>query len=367
MKSTRRIITIILIVAVIFGFTLYFSSGSVELKQAGINIIVEKGDVWHKTADNNDFEKITGIEKASEGDIVKTGSNSVARISFFDTQEAMLAENSEVVIVQAFIDEKMPLLTQVTVKLRKGEVWSRLLDLLHPAASFKIESGSIIAATRGAAFNVSLSETSTEVFVYENMVEVYDKDKQELLSELNPGDSLTYSFLDSKSEIEHVASADLKTSLKENPWIYNNMQMNKEFEKYLVFRRTEIIDKIGPLPETGMFKFKLLSEKLGQLFSSNKDEYKRNIKLKRAIEAQALIDQSQIESAINHLHKYNISRMTSPDFSRLQALDPEFINKLNRHPAFKLFIFTKMLNDQEVAFISAKLDQIEPENSDSNQ
>lgn len=359
-KIVVWLLTVILVVIATAGLLLNASAGSVKFEDPIIKIIVEKGDVWRKAGDEVDFKKVSGSEQAFAGDIIKTGVNSVARISFFDTEEAMLDENSEVIITEGYIDANAPLFTQVKIKLRKGQVWARLLELLHPQAAFEVEAGTIVATVRGTSFNMSLGETYITVFVYENQVDVYNSGKQKALAQLAAGDEFKYNMFDGGYDTKHIEARDLMTSQRENPWIYNNMIMNKEFKKYLDYNRNYILEQVGALPGEKMYRLKLLAERLDRFLTLRKDSFNRNLRIKRAIEATALINAGKSQEAINFLHVNNINLRTCPEFTRLQALDTKLKERLIKYPDVKLFMMSSAFNTAERGFITNKLQQLNP-------
>ncbi len=358
LKVIGSVVTVILIIIIVFGFAVNFILGSAEMPDPVIQVIVEKGQVWHRGQGDIDFQEVDSQIQAVAGDIVKTGDNSVARISFFGTQELMMDEDSEVIITAGMIDQNSPLLTQVKVKLIKGQVWARLMELLHPQAAFEVEAGNVVATVRGTSFNVALTDTYVEVFVYENEVAIYEKSSEAFLAALQTGQIFRYDLLNKKFEINSANVLDLKTSQRENPWILNNMMMNREFKNFVEFNRQLILKKIKVLPDSKWFRLKLFGERLRGFIALDKDSYQQKLNAKRAIEAQAMFDAGKIDQAIAHLREFGINKENCPTFARLQSFDANFTDKLARNEQVREFFFSEMLNVAEKDFVGARTQNI---------
>ncbi|MBT6573544.1 hypothetical protein HOM83_00750 [Candidatus Falkowbacteria bacterium] len=358
-KTFGLIVLAVVIVIVIFWFN--GAMGRTDLVEPEIALIVEKGDVWHKGSTDNDFQKVEKFKIVSEGDIIKTNGNSVARISFFDTQEVMVAEDSQVVITKGYINSNSPLLTKVRVKLQKGQVWSRLMNLLHPSAAFEVEAGTVVATVRGTAFNVTLTDITVEVFVYENDVDVSLVGEAAILANMSAGDKLTYDLVKKTYEQETVGTDELKLQQKEEPWIYNNIMMNRNFENYLETKRQAIISDVGLLPDHPLYGIKTGFEKIRLLLSGTESSYKQKLETKRGIEIQGLIDSTKVTKAIEQLKIAEFNKQTLATLQRLQSFDKEFTNKLSRYDGLRKVFLGKIFDQSVAAFIANKIQGLDSE------
>lgn len=347
------IILVVVIVLSIFWFN--GALGTTELAEPEIALIVEKGEVWHKGTADNDFEKVEKFKIVSEGDIIKTNGNSVARISFFDTQEVMIAEDSQVVITKGYIDSNSPLLTKVKVKLQKGQVWSRLMNLLHPSAAFEVEAGTVVATVRGTAFNVALTDVAVEVFVYEKDVDVSLVGESKILANVSAGDKLTYDLVKKTFQQETVGTSELKLQQKEEPWIYNNIMMNRNFESYLESKRQAIISDVGLLPDHPLYGLKTGFEKVRLLLPGTESSYKQKLETKRGIEIQGLIDSTKVSKAVDQLKLTEFNKQTLATLQRLQSFDREFTNKLSRYDGLRKVFLGKVFDQSVAVFIAKKI------------
>ena len=155
MKKLILIIIVLLIVVVAGGATLAsVYAQTVDLEDPVIKLFPESGRVLHKSA-GTAYAEVTEPIEVSQGDSIQTNQNSKAKLVFFDNAEMILDQNTEIVISRGFIDKNSPLLTRIRIKLEQGQVWSRLLELLHPDADYSVEADNVVATVRGTSFNFS--------------------------------------------------------------------------------------------------------------------------------------------------------------------------------------------------------------------
>jgi len=351
-KATFWIIFLVIIIIVILGGWSLMSAyaTSVELEEPRIILTVEKGIVQYKSGDQ-DYTQASGETELHENDMVKTAESGQAKIVFFDTQEMILDENTEIKITQSLIDENSPMLTQVEVELKEGQVWSRLLELLHPQASYEVEADNVVATVRGTSFNVYKIGSDINVAVFENSVGVYDKENKQDAAVLEVDDflSIDQSETDDKElRLSKFQIRKLKAEEKKIDWLQNNIDEDSKFRERLIERRKKIFRQLGPLPGEKAYNLKLLGEKIAlalAIDAEKKEKLEKGFELKRILEAERLIDIGKRKEAINVFNRLDIDPMFLPQVQRLRAMDPDFKSKLLEDSEFKE-IYLKILFDK---------------------
>ncbi|MBT4722937.1 FecR domain-containing protein, partial [Candidatus Falkowbacteria bacterium] len=153
----KKILTVILLIlAIILGGTwglVASYADTVEIDDPAVKLIPLEGSTFYAVS-GNDWQALIDEVEIEQGTAIKTEADSKAKVVFFDTQELVLDEQTEIIVNQAFVDENAPLYTKVKTTLEKGQIWSRLLELMNPDAAFEVESANVVATVRGTSFNM---------------------------------------------------------------------------------------------------------------------------------------------------------------------------------------------------------------------
>lgn len=110
-----------------------------------------------------------------EGDTVITELGGFATIKFLDESLSRMGEGTSIEVKKLRREPLKPVVTNVELFLKKGRIWSRVLGLFEES-TFVI-STSVVAAEAGrkAAFDLVSDDEKTEVSVFDNVVEVSQK------------------------------------------------------------------------------------------------------------------------------------------------------------------------------------------------
>jgi len=341
-----------LLVAIIIFSGLSAIAGTGDLPEAGIELFVEKGNIWTKGANESEFKEILVQAKLAPGDTVKTDGESQARVVFFDSQEMILHENTELIITEGLIDQQNPFLTKVKVNLIKGQIWSRLLELLHPDATFEVESGSIVATVRGTSFNFKKNEISAVVSVFQGRVAVRLMENEQSLVEVNPGQMFTYDFTAKKHTVEKMTNRKLENRNKDDRWILENFLRDKDFEATLNSARGQLLKNVGALPNARLYRVKQWLEKVSYRLMK-KDSVLADHTAKRAIEASAMFDQD-VRFGLRLVETNDLVK--DFNFLRLQSMSPDFRQLLARQPAARAYFYDNVFTAEQKAFVQKKVE-----------
>lgn len=210
--SAGKIILIIILLAVAFLLAkkflfqppiakLLIEQGSVEVKDS----------IW-KTAESGMALK--------EGQSIRTAAGAKASIIFLDGSAILrLDESTEVIL--ANVDKKSISASQVA-----GKTWSKILKVAG-LDSYEIETPTAIAAVRGTAFGIEITD-KTDISVVEGEVLSSSYKIENGVKKIITSESLGEN---KASSIEKEASVIESRKLEENDWIGENKLKDEQFIK----------------------------------------------------------------------------------------------------------------------------------------
>jgi hypothetical protein len=123
---------------------------------------ITEGDVFvMKAGTDNWIEAQVGMS-LEPGDSVKTGDNSSAEITFFESSTIELQAGTEIEIASLDISKETGS-TTITLKQTIGNTISRVTKLLDPASRYEVETPAGVVAVRGSAVQIYVTEDGTTV------------------------------------------------------------------------------------------------------------------------------------------------------------------------------------------------------------
>jgi len=336
-------------------------AGSAEIDDPKILLSVEKGIVYYKIPSGN-YKQATGETEIEKGDSVKTSQSASAKIVFYDTQELILDENTEIQLTQAKIDEYSSFVTKIKINLKQGQIWSRLVEFFHPESNYEVEAGNVVATVRGTSFNMKNENDKVEVAVFENRVGVYDKNDLSDSAMVEKDNFLIYEnkFLPEPKS----ASADetliipkmskfkvqkIKAGKNAEQWIKNNRERDGQFKKLLKEKRKRFFQQVGPLPGSKAYYLKKIGEKLSLTFKSKEeaDRLKEQFRIRRFLEIEALIEKGRIRQAMILARNLQIDSELVKKINRIRSIDPYFLDKLKENSEVKNYFFNTLPQEQK--------------------
>lgn len=166
-EMKKKVILLLVFLLVIF------SSASVMAGVLG-SLEIVNGNIMILKADNLNFtwqKAITGIE-LSEGDKIKSGSDTYARVNYNDGTEVRIREHT------------LMELHSETLRLLIGDIW---VQMIKRGTAFEVHTPSIVAGVRGTKFEVSTEYSGdSRVAVSQGLVAVSGGGKEIMV----PADSL---------------------------------------------------------------------------------------------------------------------------------------------------------------------------------
>jgi len=144
----------ILVAAVVVG-----CAGS-SLTPSTLTILsITEGDVFIMEAGTDSWVEAKAGMSLEDGDIVKTGDDSSAEITFFDGSVVELQPGTEVEVVSLEVSDTGS--TTITFEQTVGATISRVVNIIDPASRYEVETPAGVVAVRGSVMVVCVIEDGT--------------------------------------------------------------------------------------------------------------------------------------------------------------------------------------------------------------
>ncbi len=360
----KKIIVILVILILLFGgfsvWAVNTYAKPLEIEDLKAVVVPDEGGVFLQS-DEGAFQKITEETDLKVGDTVKTDETGSARIVLYDTNEVTLDNNSEVTIEESFIDKETPFLTKIKLNLKQGQVWNRLLELFHPDAYFKVESGGIVATVRGTIFNISNFQGDIDIAVLENSVVLTQVGEAGAMQTLKADEKL---FFDSEKlkNLQEAKIEKITRETKEGEWFKKNFLRDSEFKKWLEEKKDSLISQVGPLPGERFYSVKQLGEKISLLLTFDKAARQKkmeNFAARKIFAAQLLAEQGDRAGALRLIKSLPKTPVAA---KRLGYYDRDFLKMqvgiLKSNVSDKEFAkaYLRILEQRELDFLNQKVE-----------
>ncbi|MFT6070877.1 MAG: myosin heavy subunit [Bacteriovoracaceae bacterium] len=176
-----------LVKLLLFLFIFTISNSFANTHPHGAILFHFKGDVQFKSQDN-DFEKVQKEEVFVEGDILKTGENSLAIIRFSDNSTLRVLPQSEVTIESLVEPIDGNILGSTNIFLKAGQLFINVINK-QEAPVFHIKTKSVAMGVRGTRFFAGIDSSTghTELAVDKGIVEISNPKKDSLREAIEAG------------------------------------------------------------------------------------------------------------------------------------------------------------------------------------
>jgi hypothetical protein len=155
-KKLLPILTLITLVAATL-----VGCGQASLTPSTLTILsITEGNVLVMKMDTNSWTEAQAGMSLEAGDIIKTGDNSSAEITFFDGSTIELQAGTEIKIASLDISTDTGS-TTITLEQTIGNTISRVIKLLDPASRYEVETPTGAAGVRGSVLTVQVIEDGT--------------------------------------------------------------------------------------------------------------------------------------------------------------------------------------------------------------
>ncbi len=326
----KKIFLVLAILIVAFGALSYWAvqvyAKPLQVGELKIVLVPEESGVFLKSGGESYKEVITETE-LKVGDMVKTDEAGLARIILFDTNEVSLDKNSEITIEESFIDEETPFFTKIKLNLKKGQIWNRLLELLHPDAYFEVEAGGVVATVRGTIFNMSNTDGDINIAVLENSVVLTAAGETAAGQILKAGEELSADLHQIK-DFGQVKIFDITETRKASDWFKNNFSRDGKFREFIKEKKENILRQVGPLPGSRFYPAKRLGERIATFLTFDKpmrEERIKNFEARKFLAARLLLVEGEKVRALQTLKNISNIGDIAPIIRRVDYYDRDFL------------------------------------------
>ena len=248
-------------------------------------VTVERDGEMHDAFDEMELQ---------EGDVVLTGDDGWVSIKFFDDSVSRLRAGTSIHIRKLFEDPGDLSITNVEIEVSRGEMWTRVLNLLEDDSSFVVTAGDILASAKKAAFNVHKDERQAVVEVYSNAVEMKASSGDEKKTIVS-GQKVV-----SKPKVVSISSSS-STNVDDDDWVQENMENDKVHIAQVEEGKSGVLeDSVGAMPGSTLYPMKSLKDGVKKLFTFD-DISDQKIDLeateRKFVEWSAMLKDGEVEQA----------------------------------------------------------------------
>jgi hypothetical protein len=209
--------------AVFFALAVWFwSIGSAAAEGLpAIRVTVRQPGVELKRRDTDGWRAIEGGTEIQPGDALRTDADGLAEVRWGDLGVTRLAAMSEMLVETLPSDMSDAAKASISLHLVSGRVWSRLLKLYGPEASFEARTDTVVATVRGTAFGLAKEGANTRLAVTESVVEA------------RPAQGGSGAWIKEGKGVEFDGQGNasgVEDLLDDDPWVNGNRRLDDEFD-----------------------------------------------------------------------------------------------------------------------------------------
>ena len=149
----------VLALTIVMGATVVGCSGGSSTPSTLSTLSTIDGDVSVMEAGTDNWTEGEVGMSLEDGDVIKTGDDSSAEITFFDGSTIELQPGTEVEIASLEIADSG--YTTISLEQTIGATISRVVNIVDPASSYEVETATGAAAVRGSIMVVCVTEEGT--------------------------------------------------------------------------------------------------------------------------------------------------------------------------------------------------------------
>ncbi len=148
-----------LVLLILVASTLASCGGGSPTSSTLTTVSAIDGDVSVMRAGTDSWTEAEVGMSVEDGDVIKTGDDSSAEITFFDGSTIELQPGTEVEIASLDITDSGS--TTISLEQTIGATISRVTSIIDPASSYEVETATGAAAVRGSIMVVCVTEEGT--------------------------------------------------------------------------------------------------------------------------------------------------------------------------------------------------------------
>jgi hypothetical protein len=242
------------------------------LPQATVS--VDTGEAWIQKAGMGEWLPVAADIPVAAGDHIKTGPDSAAHVTFFDTETARLDENAELVIQAADIDPDNIGKHHVSIRVLAGRVWSRIMKFTDRESSYTAHMSDVVATVRGTAFVMNAADPKGWlVHVVDSAVDVQLGADASTTQRIVAGDEAWVPKVTASTTLVEPIRMErhgMTAARMSEDWFRKNEQLDIDFLQTMRTRRMKMMEKeVRILPGSLLYPVKLFGEKLRLALTSD--------------------------------------------------------------------------------------------------
>ena len=148
-----------LALTILVAATVVGCAGSSSTPSTLTILSITEGDVFIMEAGTDSWVEARAGMSLEDGDIIKTGDDSSAEITFFDGSTVELQPDTEVEVVSLEVSDTGS--TTITFEQTVGATINRVVNIIYPASRYEVETPAGVVAVRGSVMVVCVIEDGT--------------------------------------------------------------------------------------------------------------------------------------------------------------------------------------------------------------
>lgn len=170
-----------------------------------------------------------------EGDLIFTRNDSFVTVRYLDDSVTRLGDNTSLEIKKLYVRPDNAVQTEVELQLISGQIWASVYNLIDEDAHFAVETDTALAnVSSKAAFEISSENSVTTLAVFDNVVDLSDKQGSKQVQPVLSGFKAEVKMADQPANGKtKLATITVAKNTNEDDWAKMNLGLDKEHQKVL--------------------------------------------------------------------------------------------------------------------------------------
>lgn len=170
-----------------------------------------------------------------EGDLIFTRSDSFVTVRYLDDSVTRLGDNTSLEIKRLYVRPDNAVETEVELQLISGQIWASVYNLIDEDAHFAVETDTALAnVSSKAAFEISSENSVTTLAVFDNVVDLSDKQGSKQVQPVLSGFKAEVKMTEQPASGKvKLATITVAKNINEDDWAKLNLGLDKQHQKLL--------------------------------------------------------------------------------------------------------------------------------------
>jgi hypothetical protein len=231
--------SVLLVIFVVSSLIVFPFQNSVTLARSTYLSEVQ-GDVY--VLRDGDLLKGKEYQTLKEGDVILTKGKSYVTVKFFDDSVSRLNENTNLQIRRLYAEPLNPVVTQIVLYLKEGNIWSRVVNLVDEESSFVVDTSKVQATVNSkASFDFSTMDSGTSLTVFDNVVDMAPvNEKESDRKTVIAGYKAVYNNEETGGPVLESVK-DAASGQENKTWVEVNLSLDQAYDKEIVATKEKLI------------------------------------------------------------------------------------------------------------------------------